>query len=185
MLSAHAGANRKQVKDHLTFLKAGGQRAPNELLSKEASKPVSSWELHQQRAQDGWWPILVTISEPLREQRLQPRTSAYLFASPRLALDQQANAWRHAIESSAAISSPPQEIQRYIDARAHIVSELGAQFKYGHGESSGDVNLARKAVIGLLGEASVEEYVRAYTEVLRSSGAGAMDGEWRWRAWCL
>ena len=107
LLRAHGGASSREIKNHLSAIKDGHQLPPSELSVRETGKPISIWEVHQQDPKQGWWPILVSEGQELREQKLRPHPAGYFFTSATLTLNEQANAWRSVAESPSPIRPAP------------------------------------------------------------------------------
>lgn len=185
LLRAHGGASGKVLKDCLNAVKSGHQLPPSDLPVKETGKPIALWEVHQQDVKRGWWPILVGEGNDLRDQRLNPNPTGYLFASSALKLNEQANSWRSVVESANSITPIPPEIAAYAEARTKVLGALARQFKLAPEETLDDVNLARRAIIGLVGKQVLREYLEALTVLLRAVKKPEFPSAWRWHAWCV
>ncbi len=185
MVRAHGGVSAKVLKDQLATIKKGGQVSPSELAVKETGKPIARWEIQQQNAVYGWWPILAAGGVEVGEQKLQQNPHAYLCVSTSLKLNEQANAWRSVVESATPITAPPPEVTAYVDARSKVLEALGQQFHLAEGESIEEINIARKAVIGLLEKQILTNYVTAYTALLIAARGTAFPPAWRWIAWSV
>jgi len=185
LLRAHAGAGAKQLKDHLRAIRSGQALPPGELSVKETGKPISLWEVHQQNVQHGWWPILVSEGDEIREQRLIPCENSCLFASSLIKLNEQANAWRSVIGNTTPLGPLPPQIEAYAGARSNVLAALAKQFKLAPGETMDEVNLARKSAIGLLQEDLLKQYLLAFTALLRAAKQAALPPLWHWHAWCV
>src|SRR5262249_55754367 len=153
----HGGGSNKQFKDHLKTIKRGDKLSPSELSVKETGKPIALWESRQQNPEQGWWPILVSTEHELAEQKFEQNAAGYHLISSALKLNEQANAWRSIVESLTPIDPMPPEITRYVTARSKILRALAAQFKFESGETIDEVNVARKAYVGLLNKQLLKE----------------------------
>jgi Holliday junction resolvasome RuvABC ATP-dependent DNA helicase subunit len=186
LLRAHGGRGAKQLKQQLGVIKSGESLPPSELLVKETVKPIKEWELHQQNIQSGWWPMLISSANEFHGQLpITPNEEIYLFKSPTLNLNEQANAWRNELEPATTIGAPPPEMSNYATARAAVLEALGHQFQLADGESVDEVNLARKGVIGMLDQGVLSEYLRAAVTLLHAAKQPEFPNTWRWRAWCV
>jgi holliday junction DNA helicase RuvB len=183
LLRAHGGASSREIKNHLNAIKDGHQLPPGELSVRETGKPISIWEVHQQETKQGWWPILVSEGQELREQRLRPHPAGCFYTSATLTLNEQANAWRSVAESPHPIDPPPAEVSAYVNARTNVIDALAQQFKLAPGESIDEVNIACKAAIGLLDKDLLKAYVEAYALLLEATEAAKLPSSWRWLAW--
>jgi Holliday junction resolvasome RuvABC ATP-dependent DNA helicase subunit len=185
LLRAHGGASDKQLKKDLEAVKNGHQVSPSELAVKETPKPIALWEARQQNAEYGWWPILGSYPSELREQKLHQNFAGHHFVSSALMLNEQANAWRSVIESSVSVDPVPPEIAAYVATRAKILDALAQQFQLAPGESIAEINMARRAFIGLLNKQLLKEYLEAFTVALKSTRQSSFPSGWRWHPWSL
>jgi Holliday junction resolvasome RuvABC ATP-dependent DNA helicase subunit len=185
LLRAHGGAGAKQLKAQLRDLKSGNQIPAGELSVKETSKPIALWEQHQQNVERGWWPIVATYGRELGDQNLQVNTASYIFISSALSLNEQANAWRSVVESSTPMSSVPAEITTYVEARTELLNSLAQQFDLAQGELIDEVNLSRKAAIGLLDRPLLQKYIQSYSGVLKATKGSNFPSDWRWYSWSV
>lgn len=185
LLRAHGGASSREIKNQLNAIKDGRQLPPGDLSVRETGKAISIWEVHQQQTKQGWWPILVSEGQEPREQSLRSHPAGFFFTSASLTLNEQANAWRSVAESANPIDPPPAEVFAYVSTRTKVIDALAQQFRLGPGESIDEVNIARKAAIGLLDKDLLNAYVEAYALLLEAVESAKLPASWRWLAWSL
>jgi len=182
ILRAHSGGNAKEIKKLLGSVKQGIKVPPGDIPVKESGKPIAMWEAHQQQVDQGWWPILASEGSSIMEQRLAPQVDGYVVVSSALSLDDQANAWQNTVHPTTAIGKEPPELLAYVDARRKVIEALASQFELSVGEEISEMNIARKAMVGFLDRGLLENYVKAYMDLLVASAKATFPGAWRWYA---
>jgi Holliday junction resolvasome RuvABC ATP-dependent DNA helicase subunit len=177
LVDAHRSGRSSQLKSAIAEVKKPSPLRAEDLPIKPSTKAISRWESIQQSAIDGWCPFLVDDRAPLRTQVLS--LQAGIHRSDQLRLNEQANAWKHAI--SAPPTAAPAEVTAYVTARTAVLAALASQFQGTNEETP----LARCGFVGFLDESLLEAYFRAFTTMAETAGKDSFPAEWRWRARCL
>jgi len=185
ILRAHSRGTGKEIKKLLDAIREGKKVPPSEIPVKESGKLIALWELHQQQVDRGWWPILAGNVDSISEQRMTANPERHIFTSSTLVLDEQANAWQNVVCPAGPIDPVPSSVTAYANARSQVLEALASQFHLSNGESINEVNIARKAAIGLLAPALLEVYLRKYVELLKASGEQSFPAAWRWYSHCI
>lgn len=184
LVRAHAGGRRKEVAQQLSSIKTGNTLSPNELPIRDSTKPISRWELQQQAVSTGWWPILASSTVDLRDQVIPSDPVKCLYLSTCLGLNEQANAWRSAIDVGP-VSSPTAEVLAYVEARSTVIAALTNQFKLAEGEAIEALNLSRRGAFGLINPSLVQNYLTAATALIHAANNRELSEAWQWRSRCL
>jgi Holliday junction resolvasome RuvABC ATP-dependent DNA helicase subunit len=185
LVRAHGGVGARQIRDLLDRIAKGEALPPGQLPIKDSNKGIARLELHQQAVDRGWWPALLSTGSGIHDQVLEAVRGRSVFRSSRLQLNEQANPWLNSLTPLGGAVSPPPQIAQYAKARGAVIAALEKQFKLSPDESMQDVNLARKASVGLLDPLLLRDYVEAFRSVLKSVRDGSMADGWHWIAWSL
>lgn len=179
---AHGGFGKKMVVGYLTDICSGTSVGASDLPINANARLISSFERRQQDVTNGWRPILLDAGDRIDVQRLVPCDSDHFLSSTSLRLHHQATAWRNEIDAQRGNQPIPESVAAYITARAQAIKALQAQFHMSTGETLDEINIARKAYVGVLDEQLLVDYLKSFTEVIRDLESGSFSGRWKWIA---